>query len=78
MVLNRRWDLVVVIERNSICFSWKQISKVMHGWLDKEVKIFLYLNNRVFMECDGKEDILRLLRVGKFVIDKRMELVFSS
>lgn len=69
---------VVVCERQVVHQSWNDIAKAVSGWLEKEVGIFHYQNNRAFFVCDNMEEAQWRARVGKVLMEGSFDLLLYS
>lgn len=72
------WSRVVVCERQAVHQSWNEIAKALSGWLEKEVGISHYMNNRAFFVCDNLEEAQWCAKVGKISMDGAPDLLLFS
>lgn len=70
------WERVIVIEIRAVLQTWRGINTAINGWLEKEVSLVPFLNNKAFFECKSIAESNKLVRVGNFVIEGQPDLAF--
>ncbi|KAK9938232.1 hypothetical protein M0R45_014984 [Rubus argutus] len=69
------WGCAVVCERQTAFQSWKCIEKCLSKWLQREVDLVPYQNNRAFFVCKNCEDVEMIVKQGKIPLRGQSEVL---